>query len=230
MSFEKSRSSMPRAASVPRARRRRADARLSVLLGDWERGSGRAMRSTPRLDAQPATRHARLRGLLQLVGRIGQMVIRGGGERYPREIESFLTATRNPDVPVIGVPDPALLRRALRPGLLARLRYGGEAPKRSAPSAKAQIAHYKIPAITSNSWRLSDYCNRQDPEVPDARAVNLIAGLILPKTPEGPTSAGRFVWFAYYLSRRNSPCVAPFWTCQVDPDLSMTVCPARDLS
>ena len=83
-------------------------------------------------------------GYCNIVGRIKDMVIRGGENVYPREIEEFLY--RHPkiqDVQVIGVPDP---------------RYGEElcawiclrdGEKASAEDIRAfcqgQIAHYKIP-------------------------------------------------------------------------------------
>src|SRR5205085_713021 len=46
------------------------------------------------------------RGLVRIVGRIKDMVIRGGENVYPREIEEFLyTHPAIADVQVIGVPD-----------------------------------------------------------------------------------------------------------------------------
>ena len=46
-------------------------------------------------------------GYCQIVGRIKDMVIRGGENVYPREIEEFLhTHPDIDDVQVIGVPDP----------------------------------------------------------------------------------------------------------------------------
>jgi fatty-acyl-CoA synthase len=83
-------------------------------------------------------------GYGNIVGRLKDMVIRGGENVYPREIEEFLY--RHPkiqDVQVIGVPDP---------------RYGEElcawiclrnGERASAEEVRAfcqgQIAHYKIP-------------------------------------------------------------------------------------
>jgi fatty-acyl-CoA synthase len=83
-------------------------------------------------------------GYCNIVGRIKDMVIRGGENVYPREIEEFLY--RHPkvqDVQVIGVPD-----RRYGEELCAwvRLREGAAA---SADEIRAfcegQIAHYKIP-------------------------------------------------------------------------------------
>lgn len=83
-------------------------------------------------------------GYINIVGRIKDMIIRGGENVYPREIEEFLyTNPRVRDVQVIGVPDA---------------KYGEEImawvqlqPGESATSdeirefCKGQIAHYKIP-------------------------------------------------------------------------------------
>ena len=45
-------------------------------------------------------------GYLNIVGRIKDMVIRGGENVYPREIEEFLfTHERVADVQIVGVPD-----------------------------------------------------------------------------------------------------------------------------
>jgi fatty-acyl-CoA synthase len=83
-------------------------------------------------------------GYVNIVGRIKDMVIRGGENVYPREIEEFLyTHPEVSDVQVIGVPDE---------------RYGEELmawviPQPGAsPDAeqlrefcRGRIAHYKIP-------------------------------------------------------------------------------------
>jgi fatty-acyl-CoA synthase len=83
-------------------------------------------------------------GYCNIVGRLKDMVIRGGENVYPREIEEFLY--RHPkvaDVQVIGVPDPkygeelcAWIR--LKPGERA-------APEEIQAFCRGQIAHYKIP-------------------------------------------------------------------------------------
>ena len=83
-------------------------------------------------------------GYVNIVGRIKDLVIRGGENIYPREIEEFLY--RHPkvqDVQVVGLPDK---------------RYGEELcawiiakPGQSATEdeirdfCKGQIAHYKVP-------------------------------------------------------------------------------------
>jgi fatty-acyl-CoA synthase len=83
-------------------------------------------------------------GYCNIVGRIKDMVIRGGENIYPREIEEFLY--RHPkiqDVQVIGVPD-----RKYGEELCAwvKLKAGVEASADEIRDfCEGQIAHYKIP-------------------------------------------------------------------------------------
>ena len=83
-------------------------------------------------------------GYCNIVGRIKDMVIRGGENVYPREIEEFLY--RHPkiqDVQVIGVPDP---RYGEELCAWVKLRDGERAtPEEVQEFCKGQIAHYKIP-------------------------------------------------------------------------------------
>ena len=84
-------------------------------------------------------------GYLQITGRIKDMVIRGGENIYPREIEEFLYT--HPDVvdaQVIGVPDE---RYGEELCAWVRMREGAE--PLTAESLRAfctgRLAHYKIP-------------------------------------------------------------------------------------
>ncbi len=83
-------------------------------------------------------------GYVNIVGRLKDMVIRGGENVYPREIEEFLY--RHPkvqDVQVIGVPDP---RYGEEICAWVKLRDGQVAtPDEIREFCKGQIAHYKIP-------------------------------------------------------------------------------------
>jgi fatty-acyl-CoA synthase len=83
-------------------------------------------------------------GYCNIVGRIKDMVIRGGENVYPREIEEFLY--RHPkiqDVQVIGVPDP---RYGEELCAWIRLRDGEAASVEEIRTfCQGQIAHYKIP-------------------------------------------------------------------------------------
>jgi fatty-acyl-CoA synthase len=83
-------------------------------------------------------------GYVNIVGRIKDMVIRGGENVYPREIEEFLF--RHPKieaVQVVGVPDPKYGEELcawikLKSGVAAT-------PAEIQEFCKGQIAHYKIP-------------------------------------------------------------------------------------
>jgi fatty-acyl-CoA synthase len=83
-------------------------------------------------------------GYCNIVGRIKDMVIRGGENVYPREIEEFLY--RHPkiqDVQVIGVPDA---RYGEELCAWVRLRDGESATVEEIRAfCQGQIAHYKVP-------------------------------------------------------------------------------------
>jgi fatty-acyl-CoA synthase len=84
-------------------------------------------------------------GYLSIVGRIKDMVIRGGENVYPREVEEFLYGHPDiADVQVIGVPDPKYGEElmawvVMRPG----------ASPLTAESVRifcqGRLAHYKVP-------------------------------------------------------------------------------------
>jgi fatty-acyl-CoA synthase len=117
----------------------------SVMLGYWEDPE----RTAEAIDADGWMHTGDLAtmdedGYLNIVGRIKDLVIRGGENVYPREVEEFLyTHPRIADVQVIGVPDE---------------RYGEELmawviPREPASLSgdeiraycQGKIAHYKIP-------------------------------------------------------------------------------------
>ncbi len=83
-------------------------------------------------------------GYVNIVGRLKDMVIRGGENVYPREIEEFLY--RHPkvqDVQVVGVPDT---RYGEEVCAWIKLREGESATDEEIREfCKGQIAHYKIP-------------------------------------------------------------------------------------
>ena len=83
-------------------------------------------------------------GYVNIVGRIKDMVIRGGQNVYPREVEEFLYAHPDiADVQVIGVPDQ-LYGEELMAWVIPR---GGATLDADAVRAFCQgrIAHYKVP-------------------------------------------------------------------------------------
>jgi fatty-acyl-CoA synthase len=117
----------------------------SVMLGYWDDPA----RTAEAIDAQGWMHTGDLgtideAGYANIVGRIKDMVIRGGENIYPREIEEFLY--RHPkvqDVQVVGLPDEKYGEElcawiVLRPGEAAE-----EAEIRA--FCEGQIARYKIP-------------------------------------------------------------------------------------
>ena len=84
-------------------------------------------------------------GYVQVTGRIKDMVIRGGENIYPREIEEFLyTHPDVEDVQVVGVPDEKYGEELCA---WVRMRPGSEPLDADAVRAFAtgKLAHYKIP-------------------------------------------------------------------------------------
>jgi len=83
-------------------------------------------------------------GYVRIVGRIKDMVIRGGENVYPREIEEFLyTHPKIADVQVIGVPDERYGEELMA---WIILRPGASLSEDEVKAfCKGQIAHFKIP-------------------------------------------------------------------------------------
>jgi fatty-acyl-CoA synthase len=83
-------------------------------------------------------------GYINIVGRIKDMIIRGGENVYPREIEEFLyTHPKISDVQVIGVPDAKYGEEIMA---WVRLREGVTASAEELREyCRDHIAHYKIP-------------------------------------------------------------------------------------
>ena len=84
-------------------------------------------------------------GYLNIVGRIKDMVIRGGENVYPREIEEFLYSHPDiADVQVIGVPDARYGEE-----LMAWVQLRAGAPELTVQTLReycaGKLAHYKVP-------------------------------------------------------------------------------------
>ena len=117
----------------------------SVMLGYWDDPTRPARRST-----QPRWMHtgdlATMDddGYVNIVGRIKDMIIRGGENIYPREVEEFLyTHPAIADVQVIGVPDE---RYGEEVCAWVVLREGAELDEEELREfCSGQIARYKIP-------------------------------------------------------------------------------------
>ena len=116
-----------------------------VMLGYWDDEE----RTREAIDAAGWMRSGDLatidnEGYCNIVGRIKDMVIRGGENVYPREIEEFLY--RHPkiqDVQVIGVPDDRIGEEICA---WVRLRAGETADEEEIKAfCRGQIAHYKVP-------------------------------------------------------------------------------------
>jgi len=117
----------------------------SVMLGYWDEPDKTAeaidaarWMHTGDLAVMDAT------GYLNIVGRIKDMVIRGGENVYPREVEEFLyTHPEIEDVQVIGVPDAKYGEELCA---WVRLRPGAELTGDDIRAfCVGKIAHYKVP-------------------------------------------------------------------------------------
>ena len=117
----------------------------SVMLGYWDDPE----RTAEAIDAEGWMHTGDLatidaEGYGNIVGRLKDMVIRGGENVYPREVEEFLY--RHPkieDVTVVGVPDP---RYGEELCAWIRLRPGETADAEEITAfCRGEIAHYKIP-------------------------------------------------------------------------------------
>ncbi|HJV07526.1 MAG TPA: AMP-binding protein [Chromobacteriaceae bacterium] len=117
----------------------------SVMLGYW----GDEARTRDAIDAAGWMHTGDLatldeEGYCNIVGRVKDMVIRGGENVYPREIEEFLYShPKIQDVQVIGVPDERLGEELCA---WIKLRDGVTATAEEIRGfCQGQIAHYKIP-------------------------------------------------------------------------------------
>jgi fatty-acyl-CoA synthase len=117
----------------------------SVMRGYWDEPE----RTAEAVDAQGWMHTGDLavidaQGYCNIVGRVKDMIIRGGENVYPREIEEFLF--KHPkilDVSVVGVPDPRLGEAVCA---VIRLRAGACATEVEIQTfCQGQIAHYKVP-------------------------------------------------------------------------------------
>ena len=117
----------------------------SVMLGYWEEPD----RTAEAIDADGWMHTGDLAtmdqdGYLRIVGRIKDLVIRGGENVYPREVEEYLfTHPDVSDVQVVGVPDPKYGEELLA---AVRLRAGAEVTEEQLREfCRGRIAHYKVP-------------------------------------------------------------------------------------
>src|SRR5207302_8677530 len=83
-------------------------------------------------------------GYVSIVGRIKDMIIRGGENIYPREIEEFLYGHPDiSDVQVIGVPDSRFGEEIMA---WVKVRSGAELNDEDVRAfCRGRIAHFKVP-------------------------------------------------------------------------------------
>ena len=117
----------------------------SVMLGYWDDPE----KTAEAIDAEGWMHTGDLavidaEGYGNIVGRIKDMVIRGGENVYPREVEEYLYShPKVEDVTVVGVPDERLGEELCA---WIRLRPGETATQEELHDfCRGQIAHYKIP-------------------------------------------------------------------------------------
>ncbi|WP_425541202.1 AMP-binding protein [Streptomyces rimosus] len=118
----------------------------SVMLGYWEEPE----RTDEAIDAERWMHTGDLAvmnddGYLRIVGRIKDMIIRGGENVYPREIEEFLyTHPKIADVQVVGVPD-AKYGEEIAACVILRDPAAGLTRDELARFCRSRLAHYKVP-------------------------------------------------------------------------------------
>ena len=117
----------------------------SVMLGYWNEPE----RTADSIDAEGWMHSGDLatmdsEGYVNIVGRIKDMIIRGGENIYPREIEEYLYGhPAIEDVQVIGVPDIKYGEQVMA---WVKLREGAEATGEEIKEfCRGRIAHFKVP-------------------------------------------------------------------------------------
>jgi fatty-acyl-CoA synthase len=117
----------------------------SVMLGYWDEPD----KTAEAIDADGWMHTGDLAvmddaGYLNIVGRSKDMVIRGGENVYPREVEEFLYGhPAVEDVQVVGVPDPKYGEELCA---WVRLKPGAELTEQALRDyCRDKLAHYKVP-------------------------------------------------------------------------------------
>ena len=123
-------------------------------------------------------------GYLRVTGRIKEMIIRGGENIFPAEIEAFYNShPKVAEVAVFGVPDPKLGEEV---GAWIRLRPGQEAdPEELATFARGKIAHYKVPRYI---WLVDEFPMTATGKIQKFRIQEQVAETF---QREGATRTGR---------------------------------------
>ncbi|ESQ01032.1 AMP-binding domain protein [Streptomyces sp. GBA 94-10 4N24] len=119
----------------------------SVMLGYWEE-PGRTAEAVDPAGWMHTGDLAVLRrdGYVEIVGRIKDMIIRGGENIYPREIEEFLyTHPKIADVQVVGVPDGKYGEEVLA-CVIPKQNAGPLTLEELRAFCRDRLAHYKVPS------------------------------------------------------------------------------------
>ncbi|MDK1102120.1 MAG: AMP-binding protein, partial [Actinomycetota bacterium] len=121
----------------------------SVMIGYWNESE----RTAEVIDAEGWMHTGDLatmddEGYVKIVGRIKDMIIRGGENVYPREIEEFLyTHPDIVDAQVIGVPDQKFGEQVMA---WVTLKPGATLTEEDVKEyCRGRIAHYKVPAYVA---------------------------------------------------------------------------------
>jgi fatty-acyl-CoA synthase len=161
----------------------------SVMLGYWEQPD----KTAEAIDAARWMHTGDLAvmdddGYLTITGRIKDMVIRGGENLYPREIEEFLYT--HPDVldaQVVGVPDAKYGEE-----LMAWVRLRPEAQPLTAEALRSfcagRLAHHKIPRYVHVVDEFPMTVTGKVRKVEMRRRALEILGLTTPATPTPPSA------------------------------------------
>lgn len=159
----------------------------NVMLGYWEDDA----RTTEVIDragwmhtGDLATLDAR--GYCRIVGGLKDVIIRGGENVYPTEVEAFLAShPAIEEVVVVGVPDRRMGEQVCACVRLAEGRTLEIETLRD--YCRERIAHYKIPHYLQTHERFPDSTGRARRYLLRERAV---ANLGLGDTPQAPTAEG----------------------------------------
>ena len=103
-------------------------------------------------------------GYFRITGRLKDMIIRGGENVYPREVEEFLyTHPKVADVQVVGLPDEKLGESV---AAWIRLKAGESATERGDSRVlQREDCAFQDPAVHSICGCVSHDRDRQDPEI-----------------------------------------------------------------
>ena len=114
-------------------------------------------------------------GDCRITGRSKDMIIRGGENIYPREVEEFLhTHPKIKDVQVVGVPSS---RWGEEVAAFIQLKADEEVGEEEIRHyCVDQISYYKVPSLFFFGGGLPDNRQRQDPEIQAERAGHQGAG------------------------------------------------------